>query len=211
MKVLVSAGPTVEAIDPVRFISNRSSGKMGYAIAVASSKMGFDTTLVSGPVKMPPLKNVRTILVQSASEMASAIEKESRNSQMIIMAAAVADYTPANPADQKIKKRRKSISIRLVRTKDILASLGESRKKGQTVIGFSADTSDSIGNAIGKMRRKKIDWIVANEVGRSDRGFDSDNNAATLISKDGKRYEFPLQSKKSLAKKILRTILAGTD
>ena len=209
MKVLVSAGPTVEPIDPVRFISNRSSGKMGYAIAEASSKMGFDTTLVSGPVKIPPPRNVKTIFVQSAAEMATAIKKESGNSQLIIMAAAVADYAPANPATPKIKKKSKTISITLVRTHDILAALSKSKKKGQTIVGFSAETSDTIKNAIEKMNRKKIDWIVANEVGKPDRGFDSDNNAATLISRNGEKFEFQLQDKKKLAKKILRTILDG--
>jgi len=206
MKVLITAGPTREKIDPVRFISNYSSGKMGYALAEAASRKGHDVTLVSGPVSLVPPKSVKTVQVESAAEMAREIRRFAKSADLIIMAAAVADYTPAKFAKDKIKKKNPSMSIKLKKTEDILAGLGKSKKKGQVLVGFAAETSDLTTNAESKLQKKNLDWIVANEVGKKDRGFSSDNNAATLISRSGKSVKLPLQSKTSLAEKILRFV-----
>jgi phosphopantothenoylcysteine decarboxylase/phosphopantothenate--cysteine ligase len=206
MKVLITAGPTREKIDPVRFISNYSSGKMGYALAEAASRKGHDVTLVSGPVSLVPPKSVKTVQVESAAEMAREIRRFAKSADLIIMAAAVADYTPAKFAKDKIKKKNPSMSIKLKKTVDILAGLGKSKKKGQVLVGFAAETSDLTTNAESKLQKKNLDWIVANEVGKKDRGFSSDNNAATLISRSGKSVKLPLQSKTSLAEKILRFV-----
>lgn len=206
MKILISAGPTREKIDPVRFISNYSSGKMGYALAEAASKKGHDVTLVSGPVSLVPPKSVKTVQVESAAEMAREVSKFAKNADLIIMTAAVADYTPANFAKDKIKKKQAIMTIKLKKTEDILARLGKDKKKGQILVGFAAETSDLIRNAESKLQKKNLDWIVANEVGKKDRGFSSDNNAATLIYRYGEKIKFPLQSKKSLAEKILRLV-----
>jgi phosphopantothenoylcysteine decarboxylase/phosphopantothenate--cysteine ligase len=206
MKILITAGPTREKIDPVRFISNFSSGKMGYALAEAASKKGYDVTLVSGPVAIVPPKSVKTVQVESAAEMFCEVRRLAKSADLIIMAAAVADYTPANFAKDKIKKKQATLSIKLKKTEDILANLGKHKKEGQILVGFAAETSDLIRNAESKLLKKNLDWIVANEVGKDDRGFSSDNNAATLISGAGKRIDLPLQSKTSLAKEILRII-----
>ena len=206
MKILITAGPTREKIDPVRFISNFSSGKMGYALAEAASKKGYDVTLVSGPVALVPPKSVKTVQVESAAEMFCEVRRLAKSADLIIMAAAVADYTPANFAKDKIKKRQATLSIKLKKTEDILADLGKHKKEGQILVGFAAETSDLIRNAESKLLKKNLDWIVANEVGKDDRGFSSDNNAATLISREGKRIDLPLQSKTALAKEILRII-----
>lgn len=210
MRVLITAGPTREKIDPVRFISNFSSGKMGYALAEAASEKGHTVTLVSGPVALTPPKSVKTVQVESAAEMAREVRRFVKSADLIIMAAAVADYAPENFAKDKIKKNRSSLSIKLRKTEDILASLGKNKKKEQTLVGFAAETSDLIWNAESKLEKKNLDWIVANEVGKKDRGFTSDNNAAIMISRDGRMIKLPLQSKKSLAKKILRLILKRT-
>ncbi|MFZ2654466.1 MAG: bifunctional phosphopantothenoylcysteine decarboxylase/phosphopantothenate--cysteine ligase CoaBC [Victivallales bacterium] len=206
MKILITAGPTRERIDPVRYISNYSSGKMGYALAEAAVKNGHKVTLVSGPVSIPPPKSVKTVNVESAVDMACEVRRLAKSADLIIMAAAVADYTPAKFAKDKIKKKKPSIMIKLKKTDDILAGLGKTKKKGQVLVGFAAETSNLLKNAKSKLEKKNLDWIVANEVGKNDRGFSSDNNAATLISRDGKKIVIPLQSKKSLAEKILKII-----
>jgi phosphopantothenoylcysteine decarboxylase/phosphopantothenate--cysteine ligase len=207
MKILITAGPTREKIDPVRFISNYSSGKMGYALARTASKKGHEVTLVSGPVALVPPKSVRTVQVESAAEMAREVRRFAKSADLIIMAAAVADYAPSSFAKGKIKKTDAELSIKLRKTEDILASLGKHRRKGQILVGFAAETSNLISNAESKLENKNLDWIVANEVGKKDRGFSSDNNAATLISRDGEKVKLPLQSKTSLAGKILRLVL----
>ncbi|HCE47068.1 MAG TPA: bifunctional phosphopantothenoylcysteine decarboxylase/phosphopantothenate--cysteine ligase CoaBC [Lentisphaeria bacterium] len=207
MKILITAGQTREKIDPVRYISNYSSGKMGYALAEAAANKGNKVTLVSGPVSLTPPKSVKTVSVESAAEMACEVRRLAKSADLIIMAAAVADYTPAKFAKDKIKKKNPSMSIKLKKTEDILAGLGKTKKKGQTLVGFAAETSDLIRNAKSKLEKKNLDWIVANEVGKKDRGFTSDNNAATLISRDGRKITLPLQSKKSLAEKILNIIV----
>ncbi|MCX6983646.1 MAG: bifunctional phosphopantothenoylcysteine decarboxylase/phosphopantothenate--cysteine ligase CoaBC [Lentisphaerae bacterium] len=209
MKILITAGPTREKIDPVRFVSNSSSGKMGYALAGAASKKGHNVTLISGPVALIPPKSIKTVQVESAAEMARAVRRFAKSADMIIMAAAVADYAPAKFEKDKIKKKQAELSIKFRKTEDILSSLGKHKRKGQVLVGFAAETSDLVRNAELKLNTKNLDWIVANEVGKKDRGFSSDDNAATLISRHGKRVEFPLQSKSSLAVKILNSVCAS--
>lgn len=212
MKVLISAGPTREKIDPARFISNFSSGKMGYALAAASAKSGLKTVLVSGPVSIKPPRNVKIINVESSAEMTCEIRREAKNSDIIIMAAAVADYRPLKYANEKIKKSHsEKITIELEKTEDILASLGKNKKKGQILCGFSAETSKLVPNALKKLKSKNLDWIIANEIGRPGRGFGCDTNEVIMISKDGEKVKFPLQKKRPLAEKILKLILRSCN
>lgn len=203
MKYLISAGPTREKIDPVRFLSNRSSGKMGYALATAAQQAGHDVTLVSGPVNLTHPAGVKVIPVESAAEMAEAVKSEAENADVIIMSAAVADYRPVEVHGDKLKKSDGKLVIELERTEDILASLGQNKKSGQLLVGFAAETRDVIKYAQDKLKKKNLDWIVANDVSRSDRGFASDSNAATMISADGQKMDLPLQSKSKLAKQII--------
>ena len=206
MKILISAGPTREKIDPVRFISNYSSGKMGYALAEVAAEKGHQVTLVSGPVALSSPKKVKTVQVESASEMSREIRRFAKFADLIIMAAAVADYRPVKMAKDKIKKNSRKITIALEKTEDILESLGKTRKKGQIIVGFAAETSNLLKNARAKLVIKNHDWIVANEVGKADRGFSSNNNAAILVSRSGEEIKLSLQSKKSLAGKIINIV-----
>lgn len=209
MRVLLSAGPTREAIDPVRYISNRSSGRMGYALAEAAIALGHEVDLVSGPVSLPAPEGLHAFeQVVSAAEMSEAMKRLAPAADLIVMCAAVADYRPANVASSKIKKGADSISLELVKTEDILASLGSLKKPGQTLVGFAAETDDLLQNATVKMMKKNLDWIAANDVSRSDRGFDSGSNAVTLLSRDGRRLDLPLQSKREIANAILSAVLA---
>jgi len=208
MKILVTAGPTREKLDPVRYISNRSSGKMGYALAQAAAEAGHEVVLVSGPVAVAEPPGVKLIKVESASDMATAVKTAAVTSDLIIMAAAVADYRPVAVADHKIKKISDRMVIELEKTEDILASLGAAKRPGQLLVGFAAETEDVVNYAKGKLQRKNLDWIVANDVSRSDRGFDSDNNAVTMIAADGRVIELPLDDKKRLASAILSHLLS---
>ncbi len=205
-KILVSAGPTREKIDPVRFVSNRSSGKMGYAIAEAARDMGFEVTLVSGPTALMPPEGVNFVAVESAAEMAEAVKSRAMEQDCIIMTAAVADYRPVQIAESKLKKGDGNLIIEFERTEDILASLGKMKRPGQLLAGFAAETDDLIANALSKLRRKNLDWIVANDVRPSDRGMGADNNAVTMLSIDGQRVEFPLAPKKEIAEKIVKQL-----
>lgn len=209
MKILISAGPTIEKIDPARFISNFSSGKMGYALAKSAKSLGHDVVLVSGPVSLKKIPGVKTIPVESAAEMFCEIRRESKDAGLVIMAAAVADYRPAKFAEQKIKKSSDRMMLELEKTEDILAWLGRNRRKSQVIVGFAAETENLIGNAVKKLKAKKLDWIVANEIGKKDRGFSSDTNAVTLISKEGYTTEIPLMKKDKVANKILKTVICG--
>jgi len=206
MKILISAGPTIEKIDPARYISNFSSGKMGYALAKSAKSLRHDVVLVSGPVSIKEIHGVKTIHVESTADMACEIRRESRNADLVIMAAAVADYRPAKFAEQKIKKSNDKMILELEKTEDILAWLGRNRRRSQTIVGFSAETENLIENAVKKLKAKKIDWIVANEIGKNDRGFSSDTNAVTLISKKGDTTEIPLMKKEKVAQRILGII-----
>jgi phosphopantothenoylcysteine decarboxylase/phosphopantothenate--cysteine ligase len=202
-RVLVSAGPTQEPIDPVRFLSNRSSGKMGYAIAEAAQARGAQVILVTGPTAIPTPKGVEVLSVATAEEMLKALSARLAWSSIVVMAAAVADFRPMHPASQKIKKQgRVGQTLDLERTTDILASLSAQRTT-QLLIGFAAETNDLIALAKDKLVAKGLDLIVANDVTVAGAGFGSDQNAATLIDRQGAITELPLMPKRVLADAIL--------
>ena len=209
MHIVISAGPTREAIDPVRYITNRSTGKMGYAIAEAARERGLLVTLVSGPVNLLPPEGVEVINIESAADMAKAMKSAAQTADIIVMAAAVADYRPRQYSTSKVKKSDGDMCIELERTEDILLSLGKNKRPGQILVGFAAETDDLLKNAQGKLQRKNLDYIAANIVGVPGRGFAADNNAITLIGRDGSQTEFALQSKKNLAEALLQHILKG--
>jgi phosphopantothenoylcysteine decarboxylase/phosphopantothenate--cysteine ligase len=207
MKFLISAGPTRERIDPVRFISNRSSGKMGYALAEAAINAGHEVILISGPVSLTPPQSVKLLMIESATEMSRKIRIFAKQVDIIIMAAAVADYRPVSPSIKKIKKTKAPLTLQLERTEDILATLGNSRNgDSRLIVGFAAETENILSNAHAKLKRKNLDWIIANDVSRSDAGFASNSNEVTMISKDGRKITIPLMDKKSLARKIIDNI-----
>jgi phosphopantothenoylcysteine decarboxylase/phosphopantothenate--cysteine ligase len=202
-RLLVSAGPTQEPIDPVRFISNRSSGKMGYAIAEAAQARGAQVVLVTGPTAIPTPKGVDVVPVATAEEMMKALSTRLAWSTAVIMAAAVADFRPTHLVSQKIRKQgRTNQTLDLEQTTDILTSLSAKRTT-QLMVGFAAETHDLIGHAKGKLTTKGLDLIVANDVTRQGAGFGSDQNAATLIDRQGGMIELPLMPKRALADAIL--------
>lgn len=201
-KVLVTAGPTREAIDPVRFISNRSTGKMGYAVARAAMERGAQVTLVSGPVSLQAPPFVEVVPVESAKEMYQAVMERAEEQDMIIKTAAVADYRPSAVADQKIKKSDSDMAIPLVRTRDILGALGASRREGQVICGFSMETEHMLENSRAKLQKKHVDMIVANNVKEAGAGFGVDTNLVTIITDRGAE-ELPLMSKDQVAHAIL--------
>ena len=202
-RILVSAGPTQEPIDPVRFISNRSSGKMGYAIAEAAQARGAQVVLVTGPTALLAPRGVEIVSVATAEEMTKALSARLAWSTAVIMAAAVADFRPKNPALQKMKKQeRTDQTLDLERTTDILASLSAQRTT-QLMVGFAAETTDLIAHAKDKLQAKGLDLIVANNVSTEGAGFGSDRNAATLIDRQGAITELPLMPKQALADAIL--------
>lgn len=203
--VVVSAGPTFEDIDPVRFIGNRSSGRMGYAVADAARQRGARVTLVSGPTHLDPPSGVEVVRVRSAAEMHRAVLQHAAGASVVIMAAAVADYTPAAVADQKIAKTDGGLTLPLVRTTDILADLGRlpTRTSGTPVlVGFAAETHDVLAHADAKRRRKGVDLIVANDVTAPGAGFEVDTNAVTFVD-DAGIEAVPLMSKEDVAGRIL--------
>ncbi len=205
-RVLVTAGPTREELDPVRYLSNHSSGKMGYALARAARRRGARVTLVSGPVCFQEPYGVETISVVSASEMREAVLSRFGVSTIVIKAAAVADYRPETRAGSKIKKSEGKMVIELAKTDDILAEIGR-LKKGQFIAGFAAETEDLAGNALKKLGEKNLDMIVANDVTREGAGFAVDTNIVKLISSDGRIEDLPLMSKESLADIILDRVV----
>jgi phosphopantothenoylcysteine decarboxylase/phosphopantothenate--cysteine ligase len=196
-RVLVTAGPTYEDIDPVRYVGNRSSGRMGFAVAAEARRRGAHVTLVAGPTRIDPPAVDTLVQVRSAAEMHEAVMRVSFNADVVIMAAAVADYTPASAAGHKLAKTDASMTLSLRRTKDILADLGSMRSglgsAGPVLVGFAAETQDVLATARAKRARKKVDLIVANDVSQSDRGFDVDTNAVTIVAEDGEQ-QVPLQS-----------------
>lgn len=201
-KVLVTAGPTREAIDPVRFITNHSSGKMGYAIARQAMLRGADVTLVTGPVAIEPPRFVDVISVESAADMFEAVKTHSEESDIIIKSAAVADYRPATVSDEKVKKKDDNMSIALERTQDILKYLGENRRDGQFICGFSMETQNMIENSRKKLEKKNVDMIIANNLKVEGAGFNTDTNIVTMITKE-KQIELPILTKMEVADKIL--------
>ena len=205
-RVLISAGPTIEKLDPVRFISNRSSGKMGYAIAEAARARGASVTLVSGPVALGPPSGVEVVSVESAAEMQAALVERAAAADVIIMAAAVADYRAVAPVDRKIKKDADELQVSLVRNPDILLGLGRTKPKGQVLVGFAAETNDVIAYAQDKLKRKNADLFVANDVSRADIGFSADANEVHLLFADGRVRKVDKAPKKRIADEILDAV-----
>lgn len=201
-RVLVTAGPTREAIDPVRFISNHSTGKMGYAVARCAMLRGADVTLISGPVALTPPPFVELISVESAAQMYDAAMERAPEADIIIKSAAVADYTPAEVSPEKIKKMEGDSALPLVRTRDILGELGQRRRDDQFICGFAMETEHLLDNARAKLEKKNVDMIVANSLRQEGAGFGVDTNIATLITKAGVRA-LPMMSKEALASVIL--------
>lgn len=198
--VLVTAGPTVEDLDPVRFLSNRSSGRMGYRVAEAARDRGARVVLVAGPTALAAPHGIELVPVRSAAEMQAAVERHAPDAQVIVMAAAVSDYRAADVAPHKLKKQDGPLTLELTRTPDILAGLG-ARKRGCLLVGFAAETRDVVEAARGKLERKRLDLIVANDVGEG-RAFGSESNAATLIDARGGEVVVPQTSKRELAERI---------
>ena len=206
LRVLVTAGPTQESVDPVRYITNHSSGKMGYALAKAAMLRGADVTLVSGPCAIEPPPFVKLVPVVTAKEMFDAVTSVSFEQDIIIKAAAVADYRPANVYEDKVKKHEEQMSIKLEKTDDILGYLGEHRLPGQFLCGFSMETQNMLGNSRAKLERKNLDMVAANNVKEAGAGFQGDTNVLTLITQK-EETSLPLMSKEDAAGKILDKIL----
>ncbi len=209
-RVLVTAGPTREALDPVRYLSNRSSGRMGYAIARAAARRGAEVTLVSGPTALPRPGYMEIVDVESAQEMFEAVTARAPETDIVIKAAAVADYRPAQVADNKIKKKDGDLSLPLERTRDILGELGKNKRPGQFLCGFSMETEKLLENSRAKLRRKNLDLVAANNVKMEGAGFGVDTNVLTLISAEGEK-ELPLMSKDAAADALLDEILSLLD
>jgi phosphopantothenoylcysteine decarboxylase/phosphopantothenate--cysteine ligase len=205
-KVLITAGPTQEKIDPVRYITNHSTGKMGYALAENCMRRGAEVTLVTGPVALTPPPFVQVVPVVSAADMAEAVKSRAADQDIIIKAAAVADYTPVNPADEKIKKTDSASAIALERTEDILAWLGAHRRPGQFLCGFSMETEHMLENSRAKLAKKNVDMIVANNLKVAGAGFGTDTNVVTIITEDDYR-ELSIMSKADVAAAIIDEIL----
>ncbi|GAB4031100.1 bifunctional phosphopantothenoylcysteine decarboxylase/phosphopantothenate--cysteine ligase CoaBC [Spirosoma jeollabukense] len=206
-KVLITAGPTQESIDPVRYISNHSTGKMGYALARAFAKASADVTLVSGPTALPvPDPSIRRIDVRSAQEMFEATQAVFADVDIAVWSAAVADYTPAYPADRKIKKKETTFAIELTKTTDIAATLGAQKRRGQLIMGFALETDNEHENALKKLYAKNLDWIVLNSLRDAGAGFGHDTNKITVIDKDEQTHEFALKSKEDVAQDLVMLI-----
>jgi phosphopantothenoylcysteine decarboxylase/phosphopantothenate--cysteine ligase len=205
-KLLITAGPNREPIDPVRYISNRSSGKMGYALARAAVRRGAEVVLVSGPTALDPPAGARLIPVTTAAEMRGAVLEEFPNCTSVIMAAAVADFRPVEVSDRKLKRGKGPLELRLVPNPDILKDLGEKRD-GQILVGFAAETEDLIANASKKLREKNLQMIVANNVAEAGSGFDGDTNIATIVDCHGATRSLPLMTKDELADRVLDHLL----
>ncbi|NPV52520.1 MAG: bifunctional phosphopantothenoylcysteine decarboxylase/phosphopantothenate--cysteine ligase CoaBC [Firmicutes bacterium] len=205
IRVLITAGPTQEALDPVRYITNRSSGKMGYALAQAARDRGARVCLISGPTCLPEPGGVDFVRVRSAQEMFEAVMARFEGSDVVIKAAAVADYRPARVSEQKIKKGDGPLVLELERTPDILGELGR-RKGGRLLVGFAAETRDVVESARDKLARKNLDMIIANDVSKEDAGFNAETNAVTIIKKDGSIEEVPLLPKRQVAERVLDAV-----
>lgn len=209
-KILVTAGATMEAIDPVRYITNHSTGKMGYAVAKAAALRGAEVTLVSAHTEVAPPRFVKLVQVTSARDMFEAVKAAAADQDVIVKAAAVADYRPAEVSDQKVKKKDGDLSIRLERTDDILAWLGDHRREGQFLCGFSMETEHMLENSRAKLEKKHLDMIVANNLKVEGAGFGVDTNVVTLITRD-RELELPKLTKDEVAHRLLDFILEETE
>jgi phosphopantothenoylcysteine decarboxylase/phosphopantothenate--cysteine ligase len=207
----VTAGPTRERIDPVRFLSNRSSGKMGYALAAAAAQRGARVTLISGPVNLAPPFGVERIAVETSEQMREEVLRASQGAAAVFMVAAVSDYAPRAVAASKIKRSGSPLTLTLDEGPDILAELGRERRDGdgRLLVGFAAETEDLLDNARAKLERKNVDFLVANDVSRSDIGLDSDHNEVTILARDGRSWEIPRAGKAQVARAILDRVLEG--
>jgi phosphopantothenoylcysteine decarboxylase/phosphopantothenate--cysteine ligase len=200
--ILITAGPTQEQVDPIRFLTNRSSGKMGYALAHASQKRGAEVMLITGPTTINPPPHIRTIPVTSALDMDKAVSRHYKSCTIVIKTAAVADYRPKKYSHEKMKKEQKSLTLELERNPDILYKLGKNKGK-RFLVGFAAETKNLISQAKGKLDRKNLDLIVVNHALQKEGGFGSDNNEVTLIDYEGRVETLPRMEKTGLADKIL--------
>ncbi|MCD8036523.1 MAG: bifunctional phosphopantothenoylcysteine decarboxylase/phosphopantothenate--cysteine ligase CoaBC [Clostridiales bacterium] len=210
-KIVITAGPTQEAIDPVRYITNHSTGKMGYCLAERAALRGADVTLISGPVSLKAPEGINLINIMSAEDMFNAVTKEAETADIIIKAAAVADYRPVKVSSEKIKKESGGMNdIVLERTKDILQYLGEHKRKGQILCGFSMETENLMENSVKKLHKKNTDMIVANSLKSDKSGFGTDTNVITIITKDD-AVSYPIMTKSEAADEILNAILALED
>jgi phosphopantothenoylcysteine decarboxylase / phosphopantothenate---cysteine ligase len=203
VRFLVTAGPTREPIDPVRYLSNRSSGKMGYAIAEAAIDAGHDVTLISGPVEIAPPARARLISITTSDEMFEAVHRHARDCDVLVMCAAVADYKPARISRQKIKKDRGGLDLELIPTRDVLMSLPE-RDRSFVVIGFAAETENLEENAQNKLRQKNCDAVVANPIGDANSGMESDENEVTIFFRDGQTQRISRAPKKIIARELVK-------
>ncbi len=205
-RVLITAGPTREPIDPVRYLSNRSSGKMGYTLADAARCRGAEVVLVTGPTALAVPGGMEVVRVETAAQMYDAALSYAESADYVFAAAAVADYRPETAAGQKLKKTDASAALTLVPTLDILAEMGRRKRPGQTLVGFAAETEDLLTSAQRKLASKNLDWIVANDVTQEGAGFDGDTNIVTLIGADGTETALPLQTKREVAERILDSV-----
>ncbi|MBI5017674.1 MAG: bifunctional phosphopantothenoylcysteine decarboxylase/phosphopantothenate--cysteine ligase CoaBC [Deltaproteobacteria bacterium] len=207
-RILVTAGPTVEPIDPVRFVSNHSSGKMGYAMARAAARRGADVVLVSGPTCLPPPRRARIVPVKTADQMCEAVLAEAAAATVVIKAAAVCDWRPAASAPEKIKKARGAgLTLALEANPDILRELGQRKRDGQLLVGFAAETTDLVTHARAKLREKNLDLIVANDVTAPGAGFHADTNAVRILGADGSEVGVPLATKDRVADRVLDCVV----
>lgn len=206
-KVLITAGPTVERIDPVRYISNFSSGKMGFAIAAECAARGAEVTLVAGPVSLATPANVKRVDVTTALQMHEAVMSVAKDNDIIIFSAAVADYRALNASEVKIKRNNDEMTIRLVANPDIAAAVGADKRDGQVIVGFALETDNEMDNAIGKMRRKGLDAIVLNSLRNPDAGFQKDTNVVTIIDSDGHTEEHDCMPKRDVATVIINHVV----
>jgi len=204
VRFLITAGPTREPIDPVRYISNRSSGKMGYAIAEAALAKGHDVTLISGPVNLESPPDAKLISVSTSDEMSEAVHRHADKSDICVLCAAVADYKPANVSSTKIKKRGAKFSLELVPTRDILDSLGSLRDRQFVLVGFAAETDHVEENAAKKLRAKNCDIVVANDVSGTNSGMESDTNEVTILFRNGEKKKISQAPKKIIARELVK-------
>jgi phosphopantothenoylcysteine decarboxylase/phosphopantothenate--cysteine ligase len=203
VRFLVTAGPTREPIDPVRYISNRSSGKMGYAIAEAALAAGHEVVLISGPVNLAPPRRAKLVYVSTSDEMFDAVDRHAENCDVCILCAAVADYKPAKVSPVKIKKRAGNLSLDLVPTRDILDSLGRRQHRRFLLVGFAAETNDVEQNAVTKLRAKNCDIIVANDVSSANSAMESDANEVTVLFQNGERKKISRAQKEIIARELV--------
>jgi phosphopantothenoylcysteine decarboxylase/phosphopantothenate--cysteine ligase len=204
VKFLITAGPTREPIDPVRYISNRSSGKMGYSIAEAALEAGHDVILISGPVNIDPPHPAKFVSVSTSDEMFDAVHQHADKCDVCVLCAAVADYKPATVSPTKIKKRGERISLELIRTRDILDSLGHRQDRRFLVVGFAAETNDLEQNAMQKLRDKNCDLMIANDVSSANSGMESDANEVTVLFQNGERQKISRAPKENIARELVK-------